>query len=157
MAQWVGRRPAKQKVTHLGRMPELQVHSLAGVPTRRQLIDISLSHQCFSPLSFSLPSPLSKNKWIKSSTKKRKRESLKFRASPQRSPREHVLLAPPSSGACGYYRRGHRSHRTPTRVPVPSQSIPLSFREIKPALSPHAHRPTHIFQLAPGNGEAPRT
>ena len=42
-----------------GHMPGLQVQSPSRGMYVRQQIDVSLSHQCFSP---SLPNPLSKNK-----------------------------------------------------------------------------------------------
>ena len=61
VAQFVGSHPAKQKVT--SSIPRLStdwvVSSVPGPGTcRRQLIDVSLTHWCFSP-SLSLSSPLS--------------------------------------------------------------------------------------------------
>ena len=64
VAQWIECQPANQRVAGLilsqrtclgcGLGPQLWT-------CKKQPIDVSLTHQCF-PLSFSLPSPLSKNK-----------------------------------------------------------------------------------------------
>ena len=64
VAQWIEWWPAKRKVagsipsqgTRLGCSPSPQLGAC-----EKQLLDVSLTHQCFSP-SFSLPSPLSKDK-----------------------------------------------------------------------------------------------
>ena len=65
VAQWIECQPANQKVS--GSIPGQGTSLGCGLgpllgACKRQLINVSLAHQCFFSLSFFLPSPLTKKK-----------------------------------------------------------------------------------------------